>query len=329
MLSLPKFITASSCKELLPIFEDIQYATDATIELDASNTVYVDPMGLCFMAAFCDRLHSQDKKVQLVNLTENLQSYLSRMNLLERCHHAPPNIQQRNDLRNTLLEVQCLQDRDEVESTANRLSIAVVGTMPDYDPDASPDEMTGHKPHENLQNNLTYVFNELLENSLTHARRHGYETSKVWVASQYYAQHDVIKTGIVDTGCGFLRSLRPHAERPQNDIEAILLALEPRVSCNRDVGIMSDSYNQGVGLTVTCRMLREAQGTINLISGQGYVKDRSGDLFKKELDSTWRGVGIGLEVKREALKRLEVRRVIHELIHETGLSDDTVGLQFI
>ncbi len=329
MLSLPKFITASNCKDLLPIFEDIQYSNDAVIDLDASNTEYVDPLGMCFMAAFCDKLHLQDKRVQLVNLQEHLQSYLSRMDLLERCGNPPANTQHRNNLQSTLLEVQCLQDQDEVAQAASRLSAAVVGNTPDYDEDAEPDEMTGHKPHENLQRNLEYVFNELLENSLTHARRHGYDESKVWLASQYYGKGDVIKTGIVDTGCGFRRSLASHPERPDTDLDAIKLALEPRVSCNRDVGVMPDSYNQGVGLTVTCRMIREAKGIVNLVSGTGYIKGRPDKLISSELESNWHGVGIGLEVRRGELKRLEVQQVIHEITHETGLSETPAEVQFI
>lgn len=45
---------------------------------------------------------------------------------------------------------------------------------------------------------------------------------------------------------------------PETDEAAILLALEPRVSCNKDVDLMGDSVNEGIGLTVVYRMVKDA-----------------------------------------------------------------------
>lgn len=84
------------------------------------------------------------------------------------------------------MEIQCLQECKDVSHVAGKISQAIAGVTPDYDPSALPDEMSGFMPHEIIEYNLRYLFNELLENALTHGRKHGYNLSKVWVASQYY-----------------------------------------------------------------------------------------------------------------------------------------------
>ena len=67
---------------------------------------------------------------------------------------------------------------------------------------------------------------------------------------------------VFTTATGQKGTLREHAtlrDLPsKTDLEAILAALRPRVSCNRDLGIFNDSVNQGIGLTTTGFWMRDS-----------------------------------------------------------------------
>jgi nitrogen fixation/metabolism regulation signal transduction histidine kinase len=94
--------------------------------------------------------------------------------------------------------------------------------------------------------------------------------AKVWVALQYDASDDMIRLAVVDNGCGFLNSLK--REKITEHIEAIHLALKPRVTCNGDFYVRpSESVNQGIGLTVVKEIVLSSQGIIYLASGDALL----------------------------------------------------------
>lgn len=325
-LKLPKHISAQNIHKVLPLLDLV--VEDSKYWLNADAFEFVDPFGLCILAACCDKLQQQDRELPIRNLQQNQQNYLTRMDLFKQCGLVADNLK-RNDLSNNLLEIQCLEHHQDAANVAAHLSHAVVGGLPDYDENAKPDDMTGYKPHEQLEENLCYVLNEVLENAVTHARQHGYTNSKVWVACQYYSRNDMIRLGIVDTGCGFLRSLEKHPKKPNTHEEALLLALQPRVSCNREVGLRdSEAVNQGIGLTVTQRIVNDAGGTLYLLSGdtQLTVKPQSRPESK---DVYWQGSALGIEVKREDFKQQLVNRVILQLQNDQPPPVSDIDIAFI
>lgn len=332
MPHFPRYISANGCNRLLLLFDAVTSIDANVIEINAKDTCFVDPFGLCLLAAFCDRLKQDGKRLKVLGMSDAIQSYLSRMDLFKQCHQEQMLDFQSLDQTASLTEIQCLQDRQDVELAANKISRAIAGQTPEYNENAQPDEMTGFLPHEQIEDNLRYMFNELLENALTHGRRHGYDTSKVWVACQYYGSNGLIRIGIVDTGCGFRQSLQTHPMSPETDEAAILLALEPRVSCNKDVDLMGDSVNEGIGLTVVYRMVKDAGGTMVLLSGRSIIEDKTnkGISTKSLGSSAWQGVGIALEIKRTAFKdRLVSRDVIKALGSEIPPPQSDIDIQFI
>lgn len=328
MLVFPSFITAKNCDKLLPVLDSIISSDVDTVAVTARHTKFVDPFSLCLLAACCDKLQRQDRHLDILDLSPEMQSYWVRMDLFKQCQQQEPDLQ-RNDQSGSLLEIQCLQGRQDVGQVADRISHAIAGQTPGYTEETQPDEMTGFLPHELVEYNLRYMFNELLENALTHGRRHGYDSSKVWVACQYYKARDLIRIGIVDTGCGFRQSLLSHPQMPQTDEDAIRLALQPCISCNRDVGIMDDSVNEGIGLTVVQRMVKDVGGAMVLLSGQSVLEISQDELSKPLPDTRWQGAGIAIEVKRSELKERLVRDVIGELRRETPPPQSDIDIQFI
>lgn len=43
-------------------------------------------LGLCLLAAFCDRLKQDGKRLKVLGMSDAIQSYLSRMDLFKQCH---------------------------------------------------------------------------------------------------------------------------------------------------------------------------------------------------------------------------------------------------
>lgn len=331
MLLFPKFAADFTLLDLIPLVQEILDSEQKEIDIDASNTVFIDPVGMCIFASLCETLARKGRRIKLHNLNSTIESYLSRMDLLKQCGYEYTENFKRLDRRDSLVEVNCVDLQKDVERVSRQVSKCIVGKTPDFDENAPYDEMTGSQPHTQLEENLNYLFNELLENSLTHGRRHGYRDSNVWVASQYYPHRDTLKLGIVDNGCGFFKTLESHPEAPNDDAEAIELALKPYASCNRDVGLSSDSHNEGVGLTVISRIVGHATGEMNLFSGDTLNKYKSGKLTLSQSFKTqsWRGVGISISMPREAIKEVLYREVVSELHDETNDSKDEIDINFI
>ena len=226
---------------------------------------------------------------------------------------AGPFVGPRNNRADALAEVQVISDRSETDVAAQKLAQAFVGRLPGAGPQAFPDEMTGLKPGEVVEEALTYIFTELIDNSLTHGRKYGFPNAKVWVAAQYYPTKDHIRLAVVDNGCGLLRSLSNHPRLDdKTDIDAIKLALEPRVSGNRDVGLMDDSHNQGVCLSVSSELAIRAGGRVDIISGQGAVK-KLGNALHIWTVPAWHGTAIEMTVRRKQLGGVRVSSLIREL----------------
>lgn len=332
MLILPNRINDNNLNALFTIIEKIERLQEDVINIDASKMMFIEPIGICIFASLCEALAQRDQRLKLIGLKDNIKTYLSRMDLLKHCHVDYSEPTRRLDRASSLIEVHSISQQRDIEKSAQKISHCIVGNVPEFDENALPDKMTGHQPHTQLEDNLQYLFNELLENSLTHGRRHGYSKSNVCVTSQYFSSTDLIKLAIVDRGCGFLNTLRDHPSKPQTDFDAIKLALEPYTSCNRDVGIMPDSYNEGVGLTVISRMVGGAGGELVLFSGDAINKYKNCKLIEHTTfeHKAWSGVGISITLPRSGIKELPYRDVINKLRNENSdENDDKLDIQFI
>ncbi|MGD9788995.1 MAG: ATP-binding protein [Sulfuricellaceae bacterium] len=309
--ALPDQLTPDSVP-FLACLDAIYQDSDKQVTFDCTQVRFVTPFGLCLMAATFDWLEQEDKQVGHTGLSPSVGSYLARMDCLPEAL-AEPFVGPRNNRADALVEVQVISERSEADVAAQKLAQAFVGRLPGTDSQAIPDEMTGLKPGEAVEEALTYIFTELIDNSLTHGRNHGFPNAKVWVAAQYYSSKDHIRLAVVDNGCGLFTSLRNHPRlTDKTDIGAIKLALEPRVSGNRDVGLRDDSHNQGVGLSVSSELAIRASGRVDIISGQGAVKKLKNALHSWTVPG-WHGTAIEITVLRKQLGEVRVSDLIREL----------------
>ena len=290
-------------------------AANDDVLLDARTLRFADPFGLAMLGATFYMLQQRGQSVRLSGLTEAVSSYLQRMDVftgVELVDCAPAR-GIRRDRRDALVELTRIDQRGDIDRAANQIADALVGRMPDIDPSEPWDEMTGQNTAGSISSPISYALSELLNNALSHARHKRHADARVWVASQYYRRSGRIQLGVVDNGCGMLESLREHAALKgyirKTDHAAILAALHPRVSCNRDLGVFNDTVNQGVGLTTTARIAERAGGRLVVLSGAGY-HDPLGRSGRLAASVRWQGVAIALECWRDALKDVRYRELM-------------------
>lgn len=314
---LPKYFSAKSAAEAITACWQITEC-DGPVDVDASQLAWVDPFGMALLASTFYQVRQHGGRVRVHCLNSDLSGYLQRMDVFEGVElvDCPQSAGQRKDRADALVEVTRLEQRRDIGAIALKLTNALVGHMPLKNRDEMPDEMTGYTEADRLTEPIQYALNELLENSLTHARRAGFGDACVWVACQYYRSNDLVRLGVVDNGCGFLATLRGHqALHQKTHLAAILAALQPRVSCNRELGLIGDSVNQGVGLTTTYRIAERAGGRMWIASGDAiHSPNQSRHLTE---DAYWQGVAIALECKRSILPEVHYRDLLPPI--EPGL----------
>lgn len=293
-------------------------AADDDVVLDASALRFADPFGLALLGATCYMLRQRDQGVSVSGLASSVSGYLQRMDVFQDVTliDCAPVSNTRRDRRDALVELTRIDHHRDIDSAANQLAKSMIGRMPDIDLDEPPDEMTCVNTAERIATPISYALTELLNNSLSHARRQRHDDACVWVASQYYPRRGLLQVAVVDNGCGMLETLRDHAAMRdlarKTDLEAILVALRPRVSCNRDLGVFKDSVNQGVGLTTTARIAEHAEGRLVVVSGSGF-HDPLGRSRRLAYSARWGGVAVAMECKRNALKDVHFRELLPPL----------------
>lgn len=310
---LPAYFSARSAKETITACWQI-ISSGSVVDIDARRLKFVDPFGMALLAATFYTVLRQGGAVRVHHLNAQLSSYLQRMDVFHGVElvGCVPMQGQRQDRAEALVEVTRLELQRDVGGAAYRLAAALVGAMPVANRDELPDEMSGYTESDRLAEPIQYALNELLENALTHARRAGFTEACVWVSSQYYPSSDLVRLGVVDNGCGFLATLRGHrALRNETHLAAILAALQPRVSCNRDLGLRTDSVNQGIGLTVTNRIAERAGGRLLIASGDAVHSAVASDNLLG--GAHWQGVAIALECKRQILPEVHFRDLLPQL----------------
>lgn len=330
MIRIPRHMTRSDLPACLGVADALVNSSDEVIRVDASELRFIDPFGLTLLAAASERAGQAGRVVDVVALNPLHGGYLERMDLFRQPwirRSAVVLTGARHDRRANLVELKHLTKEREVDSTANFLASAVLGWVPGLDRTAPFDEMTGRNDWDRTLEPLCHAFTELLQNAVTHSRRDGYRSANVWVTAQYMKRSDRIHIGIVDTGCGFLGSLRNHPRlTTQSDEAAILLALQPRISCNRDFGFTADATNAGIGLTTTYRIVRSASGRMLIVSGSGVVQIESGrDTHAAAAqDLRWQGTAVGIELSRSAMMNIDIR----ELMPPREIGRPAPGIRF-
>jgi len=229
----------------------------------------------------------------------------------------------RQNLKDKLVELTCIEHEHEVDNAAEALATAIAGTLTDQAPDAAKNMETGRNEFDNFSHPLGYVLRELLSNSLTHARKEGHTTSRVWVAAQYFEPKGMVRVAVVDNGCGILSTLSNSPALPERThVSAIETALKPYVTCNPDIGLPGGTSNQGVGLTTSARVARATRGGITVVSGDGVVEQtgKSSRSLAMPEGSFWGGTAVLLQCRRAALPTVNIPTLLPPVRPTPGIA---------
>jgi hypothetical protein len=179
----------------------------------------------------------------------------------------------------------------EVERVASTLAMAV-----------APDGWAGGPQYPLVQ----YCFGELLRNCVQHAG----EPSFAVVQEHCDAFGDVtfLRLAVVDCGRGvrlsFLENQSPKASPGTSDAEALVRAIEPRVSCTVHLPRLpyGHSSNMGVGLSMVRQLARDTGGHFTIFSGLGLLHQAGDTSQVHEIGpAAWPGCIVSMSLGVEAM----------------------------
>lgn len=327
-ISVPSRLNLRQSHALFQLVANTRSFMGRTVSLDCARLEYIDPLGLCVLQHWFEDLRDSGVTVDLRNLPHFMEIWLREMNLF----HDLPNV--KCDFRPSkytespragdfieLRTVSRLQDCDQI---ADDISNAITQSVNSISWEPNPEGM-----HESegviVTQELAYVFSELINNALTHGRTRGWDGSTAKVAAQYFHNLKRLGIAIVDNGCGLLETLsgHPDMEVPVTDKKAIRLALRPYTSCNRDNGIR-DSANQGLGLTMSTRMVLATGGRIGVFTGHEQFKQRGEEIIAGPIEK-WQGTAVYLEFDRQKITELNHANIARSMPKYQEVADIQFG----
>jgi hypothetical protein len=309
-LKLPKLMLAADMPRVMRSIAAIDPMSDDTVTIDAEDLEFAEPLPLCLLAGQLSNLQRVGGKACIEKLRRPVADRLERMNVLRDWIEARP--ASKSPLHNfSALQVARASCIDEANDIANSLADKIAQFVP---PEFCHQSET--LTRDGIAHPLGYMLTELLENSLTHGRGKGFAHASAWVAAQYYWSGDLIRLAIVDNGCGFLKSLYDHAAvEPKSHVAAIRAAFMPGVSCNRGVGLVRDSLNAGLGLTVSRDIALRSRGAFWAGSGDAWIEQpgRENDCAKRI--QPWQGSMLNFEIHRAGLISFNFRELFSRYPH--------------
>lgn len=159
---------------------------------------------------------------------------------------------------------------------------------------------------------LRYILSELLYNTLEHGKSLQHLPSLLQF-TWYETKHE-LSFVIADLGIGIRRHLSQSYSGLEDDVDAILLALKPRVSgtFNGSAQTYAAKNNAGVGLYLSSSIVKRLRAQMYIVSGNGLVHISPTELTRKELTASWPGTFIYVTLKLGAVPDLSLQKMMVE-----------------
>jgi ABC-type transporter Mla MlaB component len=260
-LSIPRYINADG---LIPFLSQLAAHSDSSeLTIDFKGLQRVSPAGLAALTAFMARRERAHMETNVVGLeTCGIREYLQRMNLLRLCDWEQGDESfKRHDPKGRFVPLERISHR--VEDLGDQIAECIAPGGEDYE-----------NPNAGLYDAVWYLVTEMANNVQQHSRR-----GMGFVAAQRTLRDGFVKIAIADCGCGIPASLAdagfPWAsDLPDEDI--IEQALVARVSSK------GQPSNEGVGLTLSARIVDLMGGHMLIASGAGTVIRSNHGVVRKE-----------------------------------------------
>lgn len=296
-IRLPRHINANG---LLPFLALLCIGDDVdAVEIDFAGLQRVSPAGLAALVAAVTGWQRQGISVSFLNLDFCVvASYLYRMGVFEACGVSPPDGIAPQRLKGRYVPVQPIEH--PVEAMGNELAACL-----------APEENAHADTFEELYDLAWYVFTEVANNVRQHSLGRGY------VAAQVNHSEGLIRIAIADNGKGIRQSFVDAGldwASAASCEDSILRALQPKVSSK------GSPTNEGVGLTLVSGLVRQTNGWLLVVSGDGFVQLRPGhapEPGKLPGNAHFRGTLVVTAFRQEEV--LDFARLLHDAKIESGL----------
>lgn len=139
---------------------------------------------------------------------------------------------------------------------------------------------------------LNYMISEMLDNVISHSNSDGYN----YIVAQYYPTLKKIQIAIVDTGIGFMNSLKT-MHNPKDEKEAILKALEKEITGSNKFDTYGVQKHAGLGLYFLKRIVNKTNGNLVVISNDTIYSSfaNKGENVEVIEYSEWKGSAVVFE----------------------------------
>lgn len=254
VLQIPRHISANG---LVPFLEQLGSHADAELlDLDFSNLARVTPAGLVALTAvvaYRSRLHLTTEFTNFEGC--QIAGYLRRMALPRSCGLSQDEVVAARNPKGRFIPI------EEIDYPVDRLGAAFAEII-------APGGEDYEHPNAGLYATAWYLITEMANNVRQHSRGRGF------IAAQTTLGDGQIRIAIGDGGCGIPASLKEAGfswaqELPDEDI--IGRALEARISSK------GSPTNEGVGLTLSSRLIDAMGGHLLIASGSGlHIRLRGG-----------------------------------------------------
>lgn len=281
MLIIPKHINAGG---LIPFLDQLALNAEMPeLLIDFSQLQRVSPAGLASLAAFAIRRTRNRLTTHAVGLeTCGIRDYLRRMNLLHLCgwEREDENFV-RHDPYGRFVPLEEIPH--QVDDLGAQVASCIAPGGEDYE-----------HPNAGLYDTAWYLITEMANNVRQHSRGIGF------VAAQTTLSDGYVKIAIADGGCGIPASLKDAGFPWSQDLadeDMIEQAMVARVSSK------GQPANEGVGLTLSSRIVDLMGGHMLIASGAGTVIRGGGSVLKKgrfEIGNRFPGTLIGISFLRSA-----------------------------
>ena len=249
MLRIPKYINADG---LLPFLGQLsEHSATPGLMLDFSDLQRVSPAGLAALTALMvgrDRARLETTVVGLESC--GIRDYLRRMNLFRLCGwESAEEAFVRHDPQGRFVPLEEIHHR--VDDLGAQIAACIAPGGEDYE-----------HPNASLYDTAWYLITEMGNNVRQHSRGIGF------ITAQTTGSDGFVRIAIADCGCGIPGSLKDAGliwtqELPDQDI--IERAMASRVSSK------GQPSNEGVGLTLSSRIVELMGGHMLVASGSGAV----------------------------------------------------------
>ena len=257
-ICLPSQINASGLLPFLTLLGQ-PLSIDEEVVLDFSELRRVTPAGLVALVATVYHWQKKHHAVTFGGLkTCQILGYLQRMDFFRICGVDLRETFQRHEAKGHFVPVRYIDHEVDKMGTALAECLAPGGENFDH-------------PMCHLYDLSFYVLTETANNARQHSFGQGY------VSAQVNRTEGLVRIALADNGCGILKSFQDAGFKwsaGMSDAEAIRKALEPRISSK------GTPTNEGVGLTLTAGLVRQTNGWLMIVSGQGVLQINDSSVMK-------------------------------------------------